>query len=252
MDEILKKIRQELLKNSDEQAQLSGQRFFKEAVKLYGVKTAVVKKIAKSFFKEIKARPKKEIYELCERLWQSGHSEQAIIACYWSYDMRKSYHKDDFKIFEGWVRNYVDNWASCDSFCNQTIGSFIEMYPGFIEHLKKWARSDNLWECRAAAVSLIAPARKGLFLQDIFEIAEILLTHEEDLVQKGYGWMLKAASKSHQKAVFNFVMHRKSNMPRTALRYAIEKMPPELKSKAMEKPWLERTKSIGMNSTSSS
>ena len=242
MDEIVKKIRQELLNNSDEQARLSGQRFFKESVKLYGLKTAVVKKIAKSFFKEIKTRPKKQIYELCEELWQSGYLEEAIIVCYWSYDMRKSYEKNDFKIFERWVREYVNNWASCDTLCNHTIGSFMEMYPGFIEHLKKWARSGNLWECRAAAVSLIIPARKGLFLQDIFDIAEILLTNEEDLVQKGYGWMLKAASESHQKEVFNFIMHRRSHMPRTALRYAIEKMPPELKSKAMEKPWLERTK----------
>jgi 3-methyladenine DNA glycosylase AlkD len=55
------------------------------------------------------------------------------------------------------------------------------------------------------------------------------------MVQKGYGWMLKEASKPHQKEVFDFVMMHKSVMPRTALRYAIEKMPPELKVRAMEK-----------------
>jgi len=52
-------------------------------------------------------------------------------------------------------------------------------------------------------------------------------------VQKGYGWMLKAASEAHQQEVFNFVMRNKTRMPRTALRYAIEKMPPELRSQAM-------------------
>jgi 3-methyladenine DNA glycosylase AlkD len=88
---------------------------------------------------------------------------------------------------------------------------------------------------RASAVSLIIPARKGKFLNDILEIADILLLDKDDLVQKGYGWMLKAASKSHQQEIFNFVIKNKSIMPRTSLRYAIEKMPKELKRKAMEK-----------------
>jgi 3-methyladenine DNA glycosylase AlkD len=88
---------------------------------------------------------------------------------------------------------------------------------------------------RGAAVSLIIPARQGKFLPDIFEISDTLLLDKEDLVQKGYGWMLKAASQAHQQDVFTYVMRKKATMPRTALRYAIEKMPKELKMKAMEK-----------------
>jgi 3-methyladenine DNA glycosylase AlkD len=56
------------------------------------------------------------------------------------------------------------------------------------------------------------------------------------MVQKGYGWMLKAASEAHQMEVFDFVMNNRKIMPRTSLRYAIEKMPPDLRLKAMEKP----------------
>jgi 3-methyladenine DNA glycosylase AlkD len=55
------------------------------------------------------------------------------------------------------------------------------------------------------------------------------------MVQKGYGWMLKVASQVHQKEVIDFIMQRKDKMPRTALRYAIEKMPAELKQRAMIK-----------------
>lgn len=55
------------------------------------------------------------------------------------------------------------------------------------------------------------------------------------MVQKGYGWLLKVASQTHEKEVFDYVMTNKSNMPRTALRYAIEKMPKSLKEKAMDK-----------------
>jgi 3-methyladenine DNA glycosylase AlkD len=84
-------------------------------------------------------------------------------------------------------------------------------------------------------VTLIIPARNGKFLKEIFNIADILLLEKDDLVQKGYGWMLKAASQAHQKEVFDYVIKNKMTMPRTALRYAIEKMPKELKEKAMQK-----------------
>ena len=109
------------------------------------------------------------------------------------------------------------------------------MYPEYVTELKRWATSTNRWLKRAAAVSLIIPARHGLFLTEIFEITDILLLDNDDLVQKGYGWMLKATSQSYQKEVFDYVMSKKTIMPRTALRYAIEKMPAELKIKAMGK-----------------
>jgi 3-methyladenine DNA glycosylase AlkD len=88
---------------------------------------------------------------------------------------------------------------------------------------------------RAAAVTLIIPARKGKFIADIFEITDLLLLDNDDLVQKGYGWMLKAASEAHQQEVFAYVVRNKAVMPRTALRYAIEKMPADLKKTAMSK-----------------
>jgi 3-methyladenine DNA glycosylase AlkD len=109
------------------------------------------------------------------------------------------------------------------------------MYPHKIKDLKEWTKSNNRWVRRASAVTLIVPARKGLFLEDIFEIAGILLLDKDDMVQKGYGWMLKSASQAYQKEVFEYVIRNKSIMPRTSLRYAIEKMPVELKVQAMAK-----------------
>jgi 3-methyladenine DNA glycosylase AlkD len=153
----------------------------------------------------------------------------------WSYNVRKQYVPDDFKTFEIWVNKYVNNWAACDTLCNHAVGTFIEMYPAYLSGLKRWAKSENRWVKRASAVTLIVPARKGLFIDDIFEIADLLHSDPDDMVQKGYGWMLKAASQAHQEKVFNYVMSKKATMPRTSLRYAIEKMPAELKARAMTK-----------------
>jgi len=235
MNDIIERIRQQLKKNANVKTKERGQSFFKEKIKLYGVKTPVVGKIGKEYFREIKNRNKAEIFGLCDKLWQSGYLEESFIACNWSYFVCKDYEQKDFKVFEKWVNNYVNNWASCDTFCNHTVGAFVEMYPDYLLNLKKWAKSKKLWVRRAAAVSLIVPARRGKFLKDIFEIADILLLDEEDMVQKGYGWMLKVASQTHQKEVFDYVMKNKIMMPRTALRYAIEKMPKELRKKAMGK-----------------
>ena len=235
MENIIAQIREELINQSDEKTRASSQNFFKEKIMFYGVKVPVVTQIGKTYFKEIAPATKQEIFSLCDVLWQSGYIEESFIACNWSYNIHKHYEREDFQIFEKWVFNYVNNWASCDTLCNHTVGTFIEMFPEYLTQLKKWAVSDNRWVRRAAAVSLIIPARKGKFLRDILEIADILLLDEDDLVRKGYGWMLKAASQSHQQAVFDYVIKNKSVMPRTSLRYAIEKMPQELKTIAMAK-----------------
>ncbi|MDD4490173.1 MAG: DNA alkylation repair protein [Paludibacter sp.] len=194
-----------------------------------------MEKIGKEFFKQVENEPKSVILSLCDQLWQSGYLEESFIACNWSYNIRKQYKPADFQVFERWINKYVNNWASCDTLCNHTVGDFIEKFPEYISKLKEFAHSDNRWVKRAAAVSLIIPARKGKFLPDIFEIADILLLDQDDLVQKGYGWMLKAASQANQQEVFSYVMQHKAVMPRTALRYAIEKMPDEMRKKAMEK-----------------
>jgi len=235
MHQIIDKVREELLRRSDEQAKASALRFFKEEIKLYGLKTPDTYRIAKEFYTILEDKSRKNIFSLCEELWKSGFIEESMIACEWSYKIHKEYKPKDFEIFNRWVNNYVNNWASCDTLCNHSVGTFIQMYPEYISELKKWALSLNRWVKRASSVTLIIPARNGLFLNDIIEIAGILHSDKDDMVQKGYGWMLKASSQSHQEEIFRYIMKVKATMPRTSLRYAIEKMPAELKAKAMAK-----------------
>lgn len=237
MEKVIEEIRQILINKIDPKNLASSDRFFKkgEAAKVHGVKISDVSKIAKDSFLELKNLPKQDIFKLCEKLWQSGYFEESVIACHWAESLHKQYEPADFKTFEHWVHDYLNNWADCDTLCNHTVGTFVMMYPEYIAELKKWATSSKRFVKRAAAVSLIIPARKGLFLNDILEIADMLLLDKDDLVQKGYGWMLKAAGEAHQKEIFDYVISKKTVMPRTAFRYAIEKMPAELKAEAMKK-----------------
>jgi 3-methyladenine DNA glycosylase AlkD len=235
MNAILNSIRTELTQQADNKTVVNYQRFFKEEVIFFGVKTGTVMSIAKKYYPQVKPLGKKGIFDLCEELFKSNYSEEAFIACEWTSRLYKEYELSDFELFEKWLNNYINDWAKCDTFCNHTVGSFIEKYPQYLENLKKWTKSDNRWLKRAAAVSLIIPAKRGKYLSDIFEIADSLLTDKDDLVQKGYGWLLKDASIKHQTEIFNYVIKNKIKMPRTALRYAIERMPEELRKQAMAK-----------------
>jgi len=235
MNDIILTVREELKASVDPKTKESFQRFFKEKVTYWGVKTNTVEKIAKKYFAQIKGLGKEKVFALCEELLKSNFGEEAWIAANWAYFVRDDYKISDILIFERWIDKYINDWAKCDTLCNHAVGAFVEKFPKTIDRLKTWAKSENLWLRRAAAVTLIIPARRGKFLKDIFEIADILLKDSEDLVQKGYGWMLKVASQTHQKEVFEWVMKNKGEMPRTALRYAIEKMPPDLRRKAMAK-----------------
>jgi len=205
---ILKIIHQELIHNADQKTKENGPKFFKEKVKLHGVKIATVTKISKEYFKNIKDYNKLDIFGLCEELWKSGYLEESFIACNWSYYMHENYSSSDFLIFEKWLTLYVSNWASCDTLCNHTMGTFIVKHPEYLSNIIEWTKSDNRWLRRGAAVTFIIPARNGKFLKDVLSIANQLLLDQDDLVQKGYGWMLKSASQVYKKEIFNYAMSR--------------------------------------------
>lgn len=233
--DIISEMQKDLDDHKDEKTKNSSVHFFKEPVSFRGVKSVDINRISRQYFLKIRHEGKQNIFKACRELLETDYSEDAFIAFDWAYRLKDEYVPEDFIVFEDWLARYVNNWAKCDTLCNHTMGAFVEQYPQYIQYLKQWAKSENRWIKRASAVTLIIPARKGKFLKDIFEIAEILLLEKDDLVQKGYGWMLKAASESHQSEVFDYIIRHKKIMPRTALRYAIEKMPVDLKSKAMSK-----------------
>ncbi len=235
MSSIIEQVRADLKANTDQKTAETQHRFFKEEIKIYGVKTPTVEKIAKKHLKQIRVMDKKALFALCEALFQSGYMEEAFVVNTWMPHYIDNLCADDIHIFKRWIGAYVSNWAECDGFCNHTVGDLIEKSPEIVPEVKSWAKSANRWLRRASAVSFIVPAKRGLFLKDAFEVCDVLLLDRDDLVQKGYGWLLKEESRVHQKEVFDYVVGHRSVMPRTALRYAIELMPKELKMEAMKK-----------------
>jgi 3-methyladenine DNA glycosylase AlkD len=235
MDPVIAAIRKELAQTADPEIRKSAQRFFKEEITCHGVKTPVVVKLAKKYWKEVRSREKEEIFVLCEELYRSGYIEESFIVSTWAHLLSARFEPGDLAVFERWIDTWISNWASCDGFCNHAVGDFMVKYPERINELSRWARLPNRWMRRAACVSLIVPAKHGEFLDEAFALADIVLTDQDDMVQKGYGWLLKEASRKHQDEVFEYVVRNKAVMPRTALRYAIERMPKELRAEVMKR-----------------
>lgn len=197
--------------------------------------TSVVRKVGREQFQPIRLHTKEEVFTICEKLLESGDWQERAIAFQWAFQIRRKYEMSDFVLFERWLDQYVDGWGSCDDFCTHAFGHLIFVLPKFIPNVKAWIPSENRWFRRGAAVVMIYANRRGKNIEPAFEIADQLLMDEDYLVQKGYGWMLKEISKTEPIQVFDFVMERKAFMPRTSLRYAIEKLPPELRRQAMTK-----------------
>ena len=228
---LMKQINSDLLEMVDEDYKEGVQNYFNNKIENYGVRTGKVRKLARKYYSEIKSFSKDEVFTICEELLDTGISENRTIAFQWAHRLKTEYEPNDFARFGIWVEKYVNNWGACDDLCTNALGELVYQYPDLVENLKNWCSSDNMWKRRGAAVTMIYSIRNG----EVFEIADLLFSDEEDLVQKGYGWMLKEASKEHPEEVFEYVMNNKKEMPRTSLRYAIEKLSEDWRDKAMDR-----------------
>jgi len=231
--EIVAAIKREFEAAADPKYRESIKRFFKEEIEVYGVKTADARRISNEYFKRVKHLPKREVLEICELLHQGTKYEEHGIAFNWSGRLAAKSEPSDFRILETWLKKYVSNWAACDTLCGGALGEFLVKYPEFLPKVRAWAGSRNRWLRRASAVAHIIPNRNGIAVDSAYKVAEVLLEDTDDMVQKGYGWMLKEIANKRPREVFDFVMVRKDRMPRAALRYAIEKMPAAWKKRAM-------------------
>ena len=126
---------------------------------------------------------------------------------------------------------HINNWDLVDVTCSHVIGKHLIDKDRSI--LYTWAKSEDLWTKRIAIVSTHCFIRKN-DLQDTFKIADILLNDNHDLIHKAVGWMLREAGKRDIKKEEDFLKKHYKTMPRTMLRYSIEKFPEDKRQKYLK------------------
>jgi 3-methyladenine DNA glycosylase AlkD len=145
-----------------------------------------------------------------------------LMACY-----RKGFTPRLLPIWKRWLAdNHSDNWATTDAICGALIGPLLLAHPSLVKTVAGWSTHRNMWVRRASAVGLIASARKGLALDEAYRVALELHRDPEDLIQKAVGWTLREAGKADPARLERYLRKHGPVIPRTTLRYAIERFPP--------------------------
>lgn len=128
--------------------------------------------------------------------------------------------------------DYVNNWDLVDSSAHKILGAYL-FETGDRDMLYEFASRGHLWKQRAAVIATFYFIRNG-FYEDTLKLAAILLRHEHDLIHKAVGWMLREIGKRDFTVEFDFLKEHYRDMPRTMLRYAIEKFAPELRKQFLQ------------------
>ncbi len=232
---LLAEIRRRLVACVDLAYRDGARDFFKEPIDCYGVRAAEVKRITAEAYREWKRWPRDEQNGFCEMLWGSGKFEEGVVAIYLNRRIVKSFGAADFRLFEKWINRWVRNWAHTDGVSSWLIAGCLANEHSLMDRIPLWTRSRNRWKRRAAAVSFLQEAKQGRNTDRILSIADMLLDDEDDMVQKGVGWLLKETYPQSPTHVVDFLVARKGRGSRLLLRYAAEKMTPEDRQKVLSR-----------------
>ena len=135
----------------------------------------------------------------------------------------------------GWLEaGHCSNWASTDGLSMSVLTPLLRRTPRLLDEMKNWTESECMWIRRAAAVSLIPLARRGEHLDTAYAVAAALLDDHEDLMHKAVGWLLRECGKTDAARLEAFLLAQGARIPRTALRYAIERFPPARREQILQ------------------
>jgi 3-methyladenine DNA glycosylase AlkD len=220
-------------KKSNEWFFKTGKGEYGEGDVFIGVRVPDIRKVAKKYWKEL------SLHEIGEIISSEIHEVRLCALEILDFQYQKAPDLSSKEaIFQFYLSHiqYVNNWDLVDGSAGYIVGDFLYNHGfGNIDLLRQFAVSENLWKRRIAVVSCQYFINKGSS-KEILEIAELVKQDKEDLIQKALGWMLRETFKRvGENVIRNFLEENATTLPRTTLRYTIEKMSPDER-----KYWLGR------------
>jgi len=224
-EKLAKKALSVLKAKADPKKAAGVQKYFKDTVKAYGVSATDIRLLSKDLHKSISAEwGLDDAVALCDLLFPKPELEAKAVGALILSRFKKEFNKDLFFKVKDWLsRNYLNNWASVDVFCPEVLGSLIVKYPELIQEIKGWTRDPNRWVKRASIVAFLKLTKQEKYHPHIYEIAQGVFGVDDDLVQKASGWLLREAGKTDMGRLEKFLLKHGAAIPRTTLRYAIER-----------------------------
>jgi 3-methyladenine DNA glycosylase AlkD len=230
------RARRDLKRMSRPAGDFDASRYFRGATDLgfYNVGTGDMRTLATAIHAEHRdAWTLDDAIAFADGLIEDRHLEVKSVGIEILARYRRDFGPTLLPIWHRWLaENHSANWATTDAICGALIGPLILAHPELGARLRVWSGHRNMWVRRASIVGLIQRARRGESLDLVYEIAKRLHSDREDLIQKAVGWALREAGKTDPARLERYLRSNGPAIPRTTLRYAIERFP-ETKRKAL-------------------
>ena len=225
--EIVSEIRAEIMREAEPEFAKRLKQYFKEPIKTHGLRAPQQKEIARKYYHRVKKDMPTAI-QVTQSLMETQILDEASVGIMILRRMNRHLTPAHFDTVDPWV-DLLTNWANTDGLSAWIVADIVRKDPSLTDCLLEWTSSDNRWRRRAAAVSLIPIARRGAMLDQVFRIADCLMTDSDDMVRKGVGWLLKEASKEHPQEIRDYLLNWREEASAMVLRYASEKLPKEMR-----------------------
>ena len=207
--------------------------FFKEEIRSRGWYTAELRKVAVRFRRTIiKEAGLPFLIEVADKLFSGRVLEEKVFAVFLLENRARQLGGAELRRFESWLSR-ITSWADHDGLVHSLIAPLLVARPDQVERVFRWARSRDRWHRRAACVALIQGTRKRMFFPEIIRLSELLLEDEDDMVQKGLGWLLRETAKADAKRTLPYLMKIRQRSPRLVLRTACETLPAATRKKVL-------------------
>jgi 3-methyladenine DNA glycosylase AlkD len=207
--------------------------FFKDEIKSHGWYTAALRRAVRNCRREIlKQHNFQFLSDVADDLFSGSVLEEKIAAVFLLEGFDEQFGDREFRRFETWL-DRISSWADHDALVHDLIAPMMVAQPSRVKSAFRWAQSPDRWHRRAACVSLIRGTRQKMFSPEIRQLSDSLLGDEDDMVQKGLGWLLRETAKFDARRTVPYLMKIRERAPRLVLRTACETLPATMKKKIL-------------------
>jgi len=231
--EVAAQIRRALKGGGSAEHAAGVQRFFKDEIKSHGWYTADLRRAVRGCRQEIlRGHDLDFLVNVADELFTGSVLEEKAAAVLLLENLYAQFGDRQFRMFESWL-NRISSWADHDGLVHYLISPMVAAKPARVKDVFRWAKSPNRWHRRAACVALIRGARAKMFFPKIVKLSDSLLADDDDMVQKGLGWLLRETAKYDPKRTVPYLMKIRGHAPRLVLRTACETLPAAVKKRVM-------------------
>ena len=223
-----------ILKDGGSAQHASGvQWFFKDEIKSHGWYTAELRRAVRRCRREILREHDLEfLVSVADELFSGSVLEEKVAAVFLLEKMDAQFGDREFRMFESWL-DRISSWADHDGLVHYLIAPMVAAKPARVKNVFRWAKSRDCWHRRAACVALIRGARAKMFFPEIVKLSDSLLADDDDMVQKGLGWLLRETAKFDARRTVAYLMKIRGRAPRLVLRTACETLPGSVKRRIL-------------------